>query len=964
MNTFEKLREHHIPTLQATVEEYVSPSTGARHIHLSTNQADLAFLVAFPTVPDKSDGCAHILEHLALCGSQRYPVRDPFFAMLRRSTATFMNAMTYADRTAYPFASTDRNDFFNLLDVYLDATFFPRLDYLSFCQEGWRHSIKEGNLSYQGVVFNEMKGAFADPSQALHSGVTQALLTGTTYAVIAGGDPLSIPDLSHEALKAFHATHYHPSQAVFMSAGPISADDIQERINTHVLARLPGYRERLMPQLATVTEPRHAQILVPSQTGEEDEYGIQFAWILGESSDATAYYHANLLEAGLLGDASAPVRKAMESASYGRPSRLNGMDSGARQLLFHVGMEGLTEPQSALARDRILAALQQAATEGVPIATLRAVLRDIKYDQRDTSSGNMPNVLMRMLNALPVAMRGGDIVDAFDSKAAMEQLEHDITVPGFFQGLVRNLIESQSRLDALIVPDAHYFSARAEAEKARLATTLATLTELDKKRIVDETNALEAQQRQPSDSYLLPRIAPSEVSLQPRPIPTVPTPVDGAYLFEIPSNGLSYARVQFDARAVSQSDWPWLRLYVDLRRDLGVADHGYEDADVWRSTLVPSFLVDLEATQDLAGVLRPTVVFFASGLQEGFVDIATVLCTYIDEPRFDEYERIAFLVQRMIRDRVQNLGQDGNRLASLAATAPLSELRRFEDITSGVASLTFVAELSHLLATDSGIAQIAQRLDSIHAQINSFPRSLLCAGSGDVGALGKALVDGLRPMSIQAASNDHHFITSTGSAATRSMLANAALHSPGQVNHCVAAWQSPPMNHAHAPALAVAAELISNQLLHPALRERGGAYGGAASYSIDTGVFSMSSFRDPRLAETYIDFANAVDQLLSHTFSIEQIEEAIICVIKGLDRPTAPFDGAVTAWQLDQRGVDHRLRARFRSGVLACTQDDIRAAIESSIKEILPSRAAYAGNLNQDLAGLTPVDLLKLATNS
>eukprot|EP01034_Spumella_vulgaris_P036782 gene36782-45380_t len=163
MNTFELVRSHHIAALQATVEEYVAPSSGARHIHLATSGADLAFLVGFPTVPDTSDGRAHILEHLALCGSQRYPVRAPFFSMLRRSTATFMNAMTYADRTVYPFASTDRNDFYNLLDVYLDAAFFPRLDYLNFLQEGWRHTLEDGKLRYQGVVFNEMKGAFAEP---------------------------------------------------------------------------------------------------------------------------------------------------------------------------------------------------------------------------------------------------------------------------------------------------------------------------------------------------------------------------------------------------------------------------------------------------------------------------------------------------------------------------------------------------------------------------------------------------------------------------------------------------------------------------------------------------------------------------------------------------------------------------------------------------------------------------------
>ena len=251
MTNFEKTGSRAIPSLQATVEEYIEPRSGARHIHLASDQQELVFLVGFPTVPDVSDGRAHILEHLSLCGSERYPVRDPFFSMLRRSTATFMNAFTYADRTVYPFASTDRKDFFNLLDVYLDATFFPNLDYLNFLQEGWRHVLKDGKLAYQGVVFNEMKGAFNDPMRALYSGIEGTLLKGTTYEVESGGDPLVIPELTHEMLKEFHASHYHPSQAVFMTAGAISAEEIQEQIKLRVLSKLPAAaQERMLPQLA------------------------------------------------------------------------------------------------------------------------------------------------------------------------------------------------------------------------------------------------------------------------------------------------------------------------------------------------------------------------------------------------------------------------------------------------------------------------------------------------------------------------------------------------------------------------------------------------------------------------------------------------------------------------------------------------------------------------------------------
>ena len=193
-------------------------------------------------------------------------------------------------------------------------------------------------------------------------------------------------------------------------------------------------------------------------------------------------------------------------------------------------------------------------------------------------------------------------------------------------------------------------------------------------------------------------------------------------------------------------------------------------------------------------------------------------------------------------------------------------------------------------------------------------------------------------------------------------LSNVALYATSQINHCLIAWPVPGVNHADAAALAVAAELITNQVLHQALREKGGAYGGSASYAANAGVFSMSSYRDPRLAATYADFDSAIGQILDGEFSREKIEEAIICVIKGLDRPHSPYAEALNAWNLQQRGVTEAIRKQFRTGVLECTSAQIKAATLTWLKNGTPSRAAFAGNTTQDLAGLTAVDLLALAS--
>ncbi|MDH3355804.1 MAG: insulinase family protein, partial [Chromatiales bacterium] len=229
---FTHIRNHAIPSLNIEVQEFEHNGTGARHIHMAADDDQNTFLVGFKTVPQDSTGVAHILEHTSLCGSKKFPVRDPFFMMTRRSLNTFMNAFTSSDWTAYPFASRNRKDYDNLLQVYLDAVFFPSLNELDFAQEGHRVEFEEtensdSDLVFKGVVFNEMKGAMSSPVSTLWQTLTSELFPTITYHHNSGGEPANIPDLSYEELKAFHADHYHPSNALFMTYGDIPASKLQ-----------------------------------------------------------------------------------------------------------------------------------------------------------------------------------------------------------------------------------------------------------------------------------------------------------------------------------------------------------------------------------------------------------------------------------------------------------------------------------------------------------------------------------------------------------------------------------------------------------------------------------------------------------------------------------------------------------------------------------------------------------------
>ena len=951
MNQFQKTGSDFVPVLQATIEQYVEPETGVRHVHLANSREELAFLVSFPTVPMVSDGRAHILEHLALCGSQAYPVADPFFSMMRRSTATFMNAMTYPDRTVYPFASTDKRDFFNLLDVYLDAAFFPKLDYLSFRQEGWRYTLEEGRLAYQGVVFNEMKGTLDNPMRALQLGIARLLFEGETYAFDSGGDPLIIPNLTHQKLQEFHATHYHPSQAIFMTAGSVPAAEIQARIAGRVLSRTAGKTPPRIPGLAPGWRaPRHVDVLVPSQESRRDDFGIQFAWLLGESADPKAATESVLLMQGLLGDPSAPLVAAMQSAGFGRPSQLNGASNEARQIVFHLGMEGLTEEQVDLARTLIVDTIKRTSLVGVPKSTLQSALRDLRFEQREVRGGGMPDGLSRLLTALPVMMYGGDVLTAFGNDALFDALDREIDDPEYFRGLVSQLIHNQTCLVTRVVADAQFFARRDLVEAAQLAEHAAQMSETDRLELLRESAALEAWQNRAQDTDALPRIRPEDVNPTSTPLTALHYARHGMVIAEIASNGIVYADLFFDVSCFPENEWAWLALYAELVPQLGVGKLGFAEAGAWRQSLVPRFGLSFEGhlrSQDFA----PTIRFHATGLGEEKNSVAEVLRAWTGVVRFDEWDRIRFLVESSIEKKLSTLSEAGSQYAMLAASAPLSQRRRFQDATGGMSSLSFCATLRGMLA--SGPEAIAERLKEMHRQIVACPRTVLCSGLRDDGGQLANLIH-LPGEEIEAiAMPEVHHETGTP--------ANLALIVSSQVNHCVIAWKGPELAGDDAPALAVAAELLTNTILHQSLREKGGAYGGSAAYSDEDGIFTMSSYRDPRLAETYADFQIALDRVVVESFAEEAMEEAKICVIKRLDKPLSPYQETVRSWAFQQRGVTTIQRQEFRRGVLGCTFAEVRSAVGRWLQPGLASRAAVVGSEVRVLGGLQPVSLIALA---
>ncbi|MBW2427652.1 MAG: insulinase family protein, partial [Deltaproteobacteria bacterium] len=396
-------------------------TTGAKYIHISKGDAENAFSVAFKTVPKNSTGVAHILEHTVLCGSQKFPVRDPFFAMLKRSLSTFMNAFTASDWTMYPFSTQNKKDFYNLMEVFLDAAFFPKLDRLSFKQEGHRLEVEDNSQShetdvpqliYKGVVYNEMKGAMSSPDQVMARSILKALYPSTTYRFNSGGDPAEIPSLSHEQLKEFHRQHYHPSNAFFYTYGNLPLKDHLAFIEEKVLKQF----KQIDPDTAVASQPRwkHPQKVTypyPFNKNEDPTKKCQIcvAWLTANIKDTFEILTLTLLEQILLGNSASPLRKALIDSGLGSALCDGcGFDADNLDTLFVSGLKDVDRSSAGKINAIIFEVLTDLADNGIEKKLIDSAIHQIEFHRKEITNTPYPYGIKLLLTFSGSWFHGGD----------------------------------------------------------------------------------------------------------------------------------------------------------------------------------------------------------------------------------------------------------------------------------------------------------------------------------------------------------------------------------------------------------------------------------------------------------------------------------------------------------------------------------------------------------------------------
>ncbi|HHH45330.1 MAG TPA: peptidase M16, partial [Gammaproteobacteria bacterium] len=895
---FEWIRSEPIDSLKLVVEEYRHRVTGTPHYHLRADNPENVFLVGLRTVPTDSRGVAHILEHTVLCGSEHYPVRDPFFMMIRRSLNTFMNAFTSSDWTAYPFASQSKKDFNNLLDVYLDAVFFSRLHELDFAQEGHRVEFAEPDnpqteLVYKGVVFNEMKGAMSSPVSTVWHTLGKYLFPTTTYHYNSGGDPEAIPDLSYHQLRDFYQTHYHPSNAIIMSYGDIPAAEHQARIHEQALARF----DRLDVHIAVEDEQRYlAPVRVqeyyafdePDEAAEKTH--IVLGWLLGPSINLKEQLEAQLLEGVLLDDSASPLRQALETTELGSaPSPLCGLEASNREMSFVCGLEG-SRPEHADALEALaLEVLQKVADEGVPQDRVEAALHQLELSQREISGDGYPYGLQLILEGLSNAIHRGDPVALLNLDPVLEELRALIRDPAYIPGLVRDLLlENQHRVRLTMVPDTGLSERRERAEAQRLARIRARLSEQEKQDIVRLARELAARQEQEDDPDVLPKVGLADVPAELHIAAGEEEQVAGHAVSFYPqgTNGLVYQQLVVELPALDEALLDTLPYYSNALAQLGCGGRDY----LATQALQTSVSGGVHASSSLRGgiedvqAVRGFFVVSGKALTRNHAALSDLLVDTIETPRFDELERIRELIAQQRAQREQSVTGNGHGLAMLAASSGHSAGAALSHRLRGLAGIRYLKTLDDRFNAGEGLDELADRYASLHAQIQSAPRRFLLIAEAERRA--RALQEMAQAWS-QAGGEDAHGFSAFSVPPVQRQVREAWLTNT-QVNFCAKAYPTVPPEHPDSAPLSVLAGFLRNGYLHRAVREQGGAYGGGATHDTDNASFRFFSYRDPRLEGTLEDFDRSIRWLLEEKHEWRTVEEAILGVIGSIDKPGSP----------------------------------------------------------------------------
>lgn len=953
---FDLLREQALPELNSSARLYRHAKTGAELLSLVNDDENKVFGITFRTPPHDSTGVAHILEHSVLCGSRKYPVKEPFVELMKSSLNTFLNAMTFPDKTCYPVASQNLRDFYNLIDVYLDAVFYPRITEHTFHQEGWHYELDavDAPITYKGVVFNEMKGNYSSPDSILDDLSQRSLYPDTLYGFDSGGDPRHIPDLTYEAFSQFHRRHYHPSNARLVFYGD---DDPEERLR-FLDAWLSAFEAVPVDSQVTL-QPRFAAPRRLTRTfvaGEaEDPSGSKgmatVNWMIGEIPDPETDLGLGILEYVLVGTPASPLRKALVDSGLGEDVAGRGLDDQLRQQMFSIGLKGIDPADADKVEALVLDTLRTLAKDGIDKMTVEASLNTVEFRLRENNSGSFPRGIAAMLRALKTWLYDRDPLSPLAFEAPLAALKARVASgERYFEDLIaRHLLDNPHRTTLALKPDPEQAEREAAAERARLDAARAAMSAADLAALVEETRTLKRLQETPDPAEALatiPTLALEDLPRRNKLIPVEETRASGAPVLyhDLATNGVLYLDLAFDLHVVPADLLPYVPLLTRALTETGAGKDDFVSLSqrIGRSTggVRPQVWTSAVNGSPVAGA---RLILRGKAVPEKAGELTAILRDVLLSPRLDNKERLRQIVLEEKASSESGLVPAGTSYVDLRLRASLHEADWAKEQMGGVSHLLFLRRLADDF--DAEWPALLGALERLRALIVNRA-ALLCNVTIDAAGWRRfepelaSFVAGL-PSSPVATSpwrvgNETH---------------NEGLTIPATVNYVGKGGNLYRFGFKRNGAAQVVTKYLRTTWLWERVRVQGGAYGGFCGLDHRSGNFAFLSYRDPNLLET-LDIYDQTPRFLTSGDEPheDEVRRSIIGTIGDIDTYQLPDAKGFTSMIYRLMGETDELRQRTREEILGAGRGDFRAFAEALEQVAAQGRVVVLGS-EQAIAG-------------
>jgi Zn-dependent M16 (insulinase) family peptidase len=929
---FSLIQEREIPELNATVRYYIHKKTGARLLSIINDDENKVFSINFRTPPKDSTGVAHILEHSVLAGSEKYRVKEPFAELVKGSLATFVNAMTFPDKTCYPVASQNLQDFYNLIDVYMDAVFHPLVAEHTFMQEGWHYELDDVSqpLSYKGVVFNEMKGAYSSPDGVLETVITNSLFPKHVYGVDSGGDPRHIPDLTYENFKAFHASYYHPSNSFIFFYGD---DDPDKRLELMAEYLKPYEKIRVKSQIPLKKPFKRAKKVQYVYDAGQDadikkKHYLTVNWVLPETSDPVMNFSLRILSYILTGTPASPLKKALLDSGLGEDLAGIGFEGDVRQMIFSVGLKGTRARDAKKIEALIFETLDALVRDGIDPDMIAAALNTVEFRLRENNTGSFPRGLSLMLRSMTTWLHDDDPLKLLAFEAPLNAIRAKLTNDHrYFDKLIETyLLENQHRTILRLKPDPEFGTRFEEEEKARLAKVREALTEEQLKEIAENTKQLKKRQETPDTEEALatiPVLKLQDLEKQSKTIPIEVMDVQNTKVLyhDLFTNGIVYLDLGFDLYALPKDLIPLTDIFARTLLEMGTETEDYvklsqrigkSTGGIHGSGITSTVIGSGESVAKL--MLRGKATVSQSA------ELLNILKDILLSTKFDNKERLKQIVLEEKAGLESMIVPRGHIFVNQRLRAQLGESGWVQDQMSGIGYLFALRDLEK--AIDKKWASVLAKLEAMRdALVNR--NAMLCnvtvnaANWNEFKPQLDSFLAGLPAKNVALAPFG-----------VQPEKVKEGLTIPAQVNYVGKGANLYELGYEHDGSALVVNGYLQMAYLWEKIRVQGGAYGGFSSFDDASGAFTFLSYRDPNVASSIENYDKAgafLKTLDSSRLSDNELTKAIIAAIGDLDSYQLPDAKGYISMM---RYLTHRtdaMRQKMREEVLSTNGEDFIA---------------------------------------